>query len=397
MSLLNESDIKPDVDDNLSDDAREETIKNISIKRDPIGASVDANDDPEPASPPTPMTPISKAAMGKEISMSRTREFLSQRKWPEGLQETFIQNLKRIPIRYFICDDSGSMNTRDGHVKVDEPGQEEVMKPCTRWEELSAALKFHAELAHAAAAPTEFRFLNTTPSYRIGFGEANEDEVFAALLDRLTQSPNRKTPLCKHIGEVIGEIRPLEEQLRSAGQKACIMIASDGESSDGDIVTAMRPLRKLPVWVVIRLCTDNERIVNYWNDIDSQLELDMDVLDDLSGEAAEVHAANPWLTYGEPLHRLREFGVLIKEADMMDTTKLTVDQIRRFCVIIFGGSVDDYPHPQLDWEGFIAKLQADINRTGLVWDPHSKKLSPWMHAAMIKRYKPKGDGCCVVS
>ena len=80
----------------------------------------------------------------------------------------------------------------------------------------------------------------------------------------------------------------MESSLRASGQKACVIIATDGESSDGDIVTAMQPLRLLPVWVVVRLCTDEDRIVDYWNNIDSQLELDMDVLDDLCGEAAEV-------------------------------------------------------------------------------------------------------------
>ena len=69
------------------------------------------------------------------------------------------------------------------------------------------------------------------------------------------------TPLCKHIREVIDEIRAMEHQLRQAGQKACIVIATDGESSDGDIAEAMRPLKQLPVWVVVRLCTDEDRIV----------------------------------------------------------------------------------------------------------------------------------------
>ena len=47
---------------------------------------------------------------------------------------------------------------------------------------------------------------------------------------------------------------------------------------------AMRPLKDLPVWVVVRLCTNDEKIVDYWNRVDEELELSMDVLDDLGGE-----------------------------------------------------------------------------------------------------------------
>jgi hypothetical protein len=43
------------------------------------------------------------------------REFLSANKWPIGLQDTFVKNLTTIPIRFFICDDSGSMMASDGH------------------------------------------------------------------------------------------------------------------------------------------------------------------------------------------------------------------------------------------------------------------------------------------
>jgi hypothetical protein len=48
-----------------------------------------------------------------------------------------------------------------------------------------------------------------------------------------------------------------------------------------------------------------------------------------------VQQGNSWLTYGEPMHRLREFGVLIKEIDMLDSNKLSLDQIRKFCTIMY--------------------------------------------------------------
>ena len=113
------------------------------------------------------------------------------------------------------------------------------------------------------------------------------------------------------------------------------MIATDGESSDGDVAAALRPLQTLPVMLVVRLCTDEDKIVNYWNSIDGQLELQVDVLDDLLSESKEVHHKNPWLNYCEPLHRIREFGIAIKELDMVDETKLSSEQMRALVAAMY--------------------------------------------------------------
>jgi hypothetical protein len=137
--------------------------------------------------------------------------------------------------------------------------------------------------------------------------------------------------LCRHINEIVAKITTLESHLRQSGQKACIVICTDGESSDGNISQAMYPLKNLPVHVVVRLCTDSETIVSYWNSIDTDLELEMDVLDDLVGEAEEVQIKNAWLTYGEPLQRLREFGVSLREFDLLDEASLTKEQMLNIC------------------------------------------------------------------
>lgn len=217
--------------------------------------------------------------------------------------------------------------TQDGHRLLSSNSKTRFISS-SRWNELTDAISFHAGLANAASAISEFRFLNGQ-TVRIGDG-LTDMSVFRSLLD---VSPGGGTPLCRHIREVIAEIQKLRPMLHP-GQKACVVIFTDGESSDGDIAKAMAPLQDLPVWVVIRLCTDEERIVNYWNNIDNELELDMDVLDDLKGEAEEVTSINPWLTYGEPLHRLREFGIPVKEIDLLDELKLSKDQIRVICSIM---------------------------------------------------------------
>ena len=139
----------------------------------------------------------------------------------------------------------------------------------------------------------------------------------------------------------------LEPFLRATNKKVAVIIATDGESSDGDIAQAMAPLKDLPALVVIRLCTDQDSICDYWNNIDKILgelfvccqsvlihlplsELDLDILDDICAEGSEIAAVNPWLTYGEPLHRMREFGVSLKEFDLLDESRLSGDQIATF-------------------------------------------------------------------
>jgi hypothetical protein len=66
-----------------------------------VSAPIDPQNQPDTSSP--------------FVNEMGAREFFGGQKWPIGLQDTFINNCKRIPIRFFICDDSGSMVASDGH------------------------------------------------------------------------------------------------------------------------------------------------------------------------------------------------------------------------------------------------------------------------------------------
>lgn len=84
--------------------------------------------------------------------------------------------------------------------------------------------------------------------------------------------------MCRHITEIVNQIRGIEAQLRANGDRAVVMIATDGEASDGNIAEALRPLHTLPCNVIVRLCTSEEVVTKYWNNLDNELELNMDIL-----------------------------------------------------------------------------------------------------------------------
>ena len=49
----------------------------------------------------------------------------------------------KIPIRFFLVDDSGSMLSNDGKKRIFKGDKSKVIS-CTRWSELTDALTFHA-------------------------------------------------------------------------------------------------------------------------------------------------------------------------------------------------------------------------------------------------------------
>ena len=347
-----------------------------------------------PMAPTAPMYAgaVNTGYSAQEINMQRAREYLMKKSWPTGLAESMLETTKTVARRYFIVDDSMSMTIFDGK-RVENTSRGPKVKKCCRWTELSQAIAFHAEFADIAKAPTEFRLLNGAQPIILGEKEDDGEtlRIMSAIMER---GPRGATPLCRHINEVARQIQRIAPELRARHQIVVVTVFTDGEASDGTMSTAMKRLEGLPVWTVVRLCTDEDKIVSYWNDIDNNVELEMDVLDDLFGECEEVMSSNNWLTYGEPLHRFREFGTPRKELDMLDEEKLGPDQMRATLAMLLGGNMSDYPHPGVDIKGLLEKVENELRHQPTVFSPRSKRMTKWVDVKKLS--SAYGKGCVIM-
>jgi hypothetical protein len=66
-------------------------------------------------------------------------------------------------------------------------------------------------------------------------------------------------------------------------QMVCRQMQTETREDRISFVDALKTMEGLPVWLVIRLCTDEPKVRDSYNQLDS-LELSMDVIDDFAGE-----------------------------------------------------------------------------------------------------------------
>lgn len=150
------------------------------------------------------------------INENGARQYLSEYEWPTGLQTTFLSDIANISMRFVILDNSKSMARVDGHRLITQ-GNTKRFVECSRWDELTDTMCYHAGFANAANAKTQFRFLHSGRSSRepliVTVGEAGDNGAGYDRFMSLLKNPlQRGTPLCQRIAEVIEEIK---------GEKSC--------------------------------------------------------------------------------------------------------------------------------------------------------------------------------
>ena len=332
-------------------------------------------------------------------------QFLREQGFTQGLAEALNKNKRSFALSIWVVDNSGSMATNDGHRIVEQRGSKDgVLKfvNCSRWTEMQQTVEYHTQMAALLQAPTTFYLLNDPGPVAGPQQFSIADKGDAARIDHdlavaqqvmMHAQPMGCTPLVQCIQEIRDRIRTLAPQLQ--GQKVAVVLATDGlpanpngkytEFVKQQFIETLRELEELPVWVVVRLCTDEEDVVEFWNNLDSQLELSLEVLDDYAAEAKEVYKFNKWLTYGLPLHRMREMGFHHRIFDLMDERRLSKDELREFCRILFGRGMDEAPDPEADWKGFvqvIARMQTKVKKQ---YNPYTQCMEPWIDLKKLNK------------
>ena len=200
---------------------------------------------------------------------------------------------------------------------------------CSRWEEITGAAKSIAYLADASETPAEIRLLNLNKEKSVTVGlSADGGESLARALALLHEAPRADSPICKAVREVTAEIKAMEEDLRANNKIALIIILTDGESSDGDVVAALKHLEGMPVQITIRVSSDESSVIEYWNNVNTAIDINVLVLDELECEGVQIEEVNSWLTYGPALQRAREYGVVMPFMDNIDYCQLSQEDIK---------------------------------------------------------------------
>lgn len=312
----------------------------------------------------------------------------------EGMIESISRSNDSFPLRIWVVDNSGSVRAKDGHEIHQISDNHLLLQNCTRWAEIQNTVSYHAQMAALLEAPTSFRLLN--PTYHIEqFGVAERGSEYISEDLRITLNnirnifPSGVTPLSERVQEIGFTVESMKDQLIAKNQKVVIVLATDGLPSNryaetsqlqlNEFKQALRSLERFPIWLVIRLCTDDDKVVDFYNNIDNKLELSIDILDDFVAEAKEVFEHNKWLNYALPLHRMREMGFYHRLFDLIDERPLDKGELVDFFYLIYGAdAMDGIPNPQLDWTGFLDRIAYLTKKEKFQWNPIKKRMMPWV-------------------
>lgn len=220
---------------------------------------------------------------------------------------TVSKNYKSTDSRLWLIDNSASMKVQDSHLIGGSLERIQKTNNATRWQELQECVAFHAKMAARCWIPTKFWLVNPTTANNTSTGPSSSSQQKFSLcwdtpgeiiteMNRLksimtTATPSiNKNPLAHQIRSVQRGVTKEGPRLLSEGKHVTFVLCTQGVPTDSrgrteyeEFTQVLGKLSKLPVRIVFRLCTDDEKVMDVYNTLDSKFDF-CDVLDDYWGE-----------------------------------------------------------------------------------------------------------------
>ena len=226
------------------------------------------------------------------------RQYLEAQGFPTGMLRALNAQRQLFPVSFWILDNSSRMLVRDAHILR---GNYRDVRGVTRWEELLDCLAYHADLSARLGLPTRYALLNQPaaaaqlPQYFSIHQTGNLSQEQHILQQILRTTGNTQeivvagpTPLTTQLRILREHLVTIAPQLRAQRQTATVVLATQGLPTNErgetshlvvqEFVDVLRSLEALPVWIVLRMCTDDDRAFDFYNGLDAQIQLPFDVL-----------------------------------------------------------------------------------------------------------------------
>ena len=298
----------------------------------------------------------------------------------------------------YIIDNSGSMdNICDGKTfSLLANNDVKVERDIIRWKEAVSKTLQRAEYNIKRGMVAAYYLLNPYKTMRweedIDYMVIDPSNVSSTydildnLKDQLLTRENIRgtTPLDKITAYFQTGLNRLVENVKAP---ICFNFITDGEPDQRHVfeLQLQQLCKKFNIFLVINLCTDDDEIVKYYNDLDVKLggELSgMEVLDDYQSEANEVwNSGNCFFTYSLPLHIARMAGAYSVISDWMDEIEFQPHYANKLIVELT--KTRNLPSGGLTNE-YLEQIQVINNQHQWVYDIRQKKLSPLININRLK-------------